>query len=53
MGPELIYVLRRNSVGKTLRIMRNVVGIAGLVLAGYVFISSIPDVGRYIKISSM
>jgi hypothetical protein len=32
---------------------RNIVGIVSLVLAGYVLISSVPDVGRYIKISRM
>jgi hypothetical protein len=32
---------------------RNVVGVAGLLLAGYVFLKSAPDLGRYIKISTM
>ena len=38
---------------RTFVIARNIIGVAGLVLAGYVIITSIPDVGRYIKISSM
>lgn len=37
----------------TIRIMRNVMGAAGLLLAGYVIVKSIPDVARYIRISSM
>jgi hypothetical protein len=32
---------------------RNVIGVAGLVLAAYVLVTSIPDVGRYIKMSNM
>jgi len=40
-------------VKKALVVTRNVVGIAGMVLAGYVFIISLPDLGRYIKISRM
>ncbi len=42
-----------SSVKKTFVVARNIVGVAGLILAGYVLISSIPDMGRYIKISSM
>jgi hypothetical protein len=38
---------------KTFITARNIIGVAGLILAGYVIISSIPDVGRYIKISQM
>jgi hypothetical protein len=40
-------------VKRTFITARNIVGVAGLLLAGYVLISSLPDVGRYIKISSM
>jgi hypothetical protein len=40
-------------VKKTFITARNIIGVAGLILAGYVVISSLPDVGRYIKISSM
>jgi len=38
---------------KTFITARNIIGVAGLILAGYVIISSIPDLGRYIKISQM
>jgi hypothetical protein len=38
---------------KALVTARNVIGVAGLILAGYVIISSIPDLGRYLKMSSM
>ena len=38
---------------KTFVVARNIVGVAGLILAGYVLVSSIPDLGRYIKISTM
>lgn len=35
------------------RIVRNVLGTAGLLFAGYVFLASIKDAGRYLKISTM
>ncbi len=38
---------------KTLSTVTKVVGAATLILAGYILISSIPDVGRYIRISTM
>jgi hypothetical protein len=38
---------------KAMRLLRNIVGTAGLIFAGYVLIASVKDVGRYIKISSM
>jgi hypothetical protein len=38
---------------KTFVAARNIIGVAGLLLAGYVIITSIPDLGRYIKISQM
>jgi hypothetical protein len=38
---------------KTLKVLRNVAGTAGLVFAGYVLIASLKDVWRYIKISTM
>lgn len=38
---------------KILVTLRNVVGTAGLVLIAYVFVRSIPDVRRYVKISMM
>jgi hypothetical protein len=37
----------------TLRVFRNVLGTAGLLFAGYVFLASLKDSWRYIKISSM
>jgi len=40
-------------VKKTFIVARNIVGVAGLLLAGYVLVTSIPDLGRYIKISTM
>jgi hypothetical protein len=43
----------RESVMKTFRNIRNVVGIAGLLFGGYIFVRSIPDVARYIRISTM
>jgi hypothetical protein len=33
--------------------LRNVVGTAGLLLAAYVVLRSLPDVKRYIRISTM
>ncbi len=44
--------LRAGTV-KTLKIVRNVVGTAGVVFIGHVFIASLKDVWRYIKISTM
>ncbi len=38
---------------KIFRNVRNVVGIAGMLLGGYIFVRSIPDVARYIRISTM
>jgi hypothetical protein len=38
---------------RTLRAFRNVLGTAGLLFAGYVFLMSIKDFRRYIKISTM
>jgi hypothetical protein len=38
---------------KTLSALTSVVGVATLLLAGYVILKSIPDVRRYIKISTM
>lgn len=32
---------------------RNIVGVAALLLVGYVFLKSAPDLGRYIRISTM
>jgi hypothetical protein len=38
---------------RTLKILRNVLGTASLMFAGYVLISSLKDARRYVKISSM
>lgn len=38
---------------KTLVVTRNVLGVASLLFAGYVFVTALPDLGRYIKISRM
>jgi hypothetical protein len=38
---------------RTFRVVRNVLGTAGLILAGYVLVMSMKDVRRYIKISTM
>ena len=40
-------------VKKTLIKARNIMGIAGLLVAGYLILSSVPDLGRYIRISKM
>ena len=36
-----------------LHVVTTVVGAVGLVFAGYVILNSLPDLRRYIKISSM
>jgi hypothetical protein len=41
------------STMNTLRVVRNLLGTAGLLFAGYVFLMSIRDTRRYIKISAM
>jgi hypothetical protein len=41
------------STMNTFRIARNVVGAAGLIFAGYIFLMSLKDVRRYIRISAM
>jgi uncharacterized protein DUF6893 len=38
---------------KAVKMLRNVVGTAALLLAGYVLMTSLPDVRRYIRISTM
>jgi hypothetical protein len=38
---------------KAFVVARNVAGTAGLVLVAYLFVKSVPDVGRYIRISRM
>ena len=38
---------------KTFLTARNIMGIAGLLVAGYLVLTSLPDMGRYIKMSNM
>ena len=38
---------------KAMKIIRNILGTAGLIYAGYVVIVSMKDVRRYIRISTM
>lgn len=38
---------------KTAKVMRNVVGSMGLVFAGYILVAALPDLWRYLKISTM
>jgi hypothetical protein len=38
---------------KALKRLVNVVGTAGLLLGGYILMKSLPDLRRYIKISTM
>ena len=38
---------------RTLKAFRNVLGTTGLLFAGYVFLMSVKDLRRYIKISTM
>jgi hypothetical protein len=38
---------------KTLSAVTTILGAAGLIFVGYIVVASLPDVGRYIKISSM
>jgi hypothetical protein len=38
---------------RALKIARNVVGSAGLVFVGYLFLNALPDLRRYFRISTM
>jgi len=38
---------------KAMKAIRNIVGTAGLLFAGYIFLSSVKDVRRYIRLSTM
>ncbi|MGO8796625.1 MAG: DUF6893 family small protein [Candidatus Sulfotelmatobacter sp.] len=40
-------------MAKAISTMTRIVGVAGLVMAGYVVLSALPDLRRYIKISTM
>jgi hypothetical protein len=35
------------------KVIRNVLGTAGLVFAGYIFLRSLKDAARYVRISTM
>jgi hypothetical protein len=50
---NLVRITKNGSKMKTFVIARNVVGTLGLALIAYVIIRSVPDLGRYIKISRM
>jgi hypothetical protein len=45
--------LERGRMMSVLKIARNVVGTAGLLFAGYIFVMSLKDSWRYVKISRM
>ena len=49
----MLRVEQEDSLKKTFIAARNIIGIAGLLLAGYVIVTSLPDMGRYIKMSQM
>jgi hypothetical protein len=38
---------------RAVKIVRNMLGTVGLVFAGYVFLLSLKDAARYVKISTM
>jgi hypothetical protein len=38
---------------KAMKVLRNILGTAGLLFAGYVLLASVKDVRRYIRISTM
>ncbi len=38
---------------KTIRVMRNIVGSAGLIYFGYLLVTAMPELKRYLKISTM
>lgn len=35
------------------KMLRNILGTASLIFAGYVFLTAVPDLKRYIRISTM
>jgi len=41
------------AIVRAMKVLRNIVGSAGLLFMGYVFMSALPDVRRYIRISTM
>ena len=38
---------------KTVKMLRNLMGTAGLLFAGYVFLTTLPDLRRYLRMSTM
>jgi hypothetical protein len=49
-------IKKRSAMKKALsafQVVTTVVGAAGLVYAGYIILNSLPDLRRYIKISTM
>jgi hypothetical protein len=44
---------RKRTMMTALKIARNVMGTAGLLFAGYIFVMSLKDSWRYVKISRM
>jgi hypothetical protein len=50
---ERLNPLGRIFVMGVLKVARNILGTAGLLLAGYVLLMSLKDSARYIRISSM
>jgi hypothetical protein len=51
--PAHLRVVIQEDFVNALRLLRNVVGTAGLLYAGYIFLNALPDLKRYIRISSM
>jgi hypothetical protein len=48
----VFWILYRREM-KAMRVLRNILGTAGLLFAGYVLLASVKDVRRYIRISTM
>jgi hypothetical protein len=46
-------IIAKGDLVKTFLTITSGVGIAALLFAGYVFLTAIPDMGRYIRISRM
>jgi hypothetical protein len=53
LGASGIQTKRQEGMMSALKAVRNILGTAGLLFAGYVFVVSLKDSLRYIKISSM
>jgi hypothetical protein len=43
----------KEKVMTAIKVVRNLLGTVGILFAGYVFLSSVKDAGRYLKMSSM